>query len=444
VGSRCIRSAIAAAFILLLSGNVATATAAAAGGPGSLDQSFGEGGKVLTSFGWSYQSLTDVALQADGTIVAVGFGTRPGGKDVGIVLRYLPDGTLDRTFGGQGRVVLRTDHGAAGLFALAIQPDGRIVVVGRYGPYKSADFVVVRLNVDGSLDPSFGDRGIALTSFGDYAETATAVLVEPDGRIVAIGKAGTGPGPFAPGTFALARYLPDGSLDPTFGNGGLRTTRFPGKDTAASFGAVLGSDGSIIAVGGAGQPFDNPQIAVAKYRSNGSLDRRFGTDGRVLTDINGEAVGGDVVVQPDGAILVAGFASDGFIEGFALVRYLADGALDESFGSGGIVLTNFDHCNQHQCGSDGASALVLTPDGRIVVSGNGWAGRRPQWEFALARYLPDGSLDSSFGKDGLVLTPGTGGGAGMALQPDGRIVVAGDANSATSPVFALARYRGGS
>ena len=407
--------------------------------PGDLDATFGEHGKVITSFGWTYESLMDVAIQSDGRIVAAGIGGHGDRETVGVVLTYRDTGKLDRSFGNRGRVVLHSGDAEFDLHAVAVQPDGKIIAAGRDGGIFHTDFAVVRLDPDGSLDAGFGDEGIVRTSFTGEEDGANDVLPHPDGRILAVGVAGDR---FSSSTFALARYLPDGSLDPTFGHGGMKTASFPGADAVEGLGAALAPDGSIVVVRSTGVEFIPSEIAVARFRPNGSLDRRFGRRGRVLTDIRGEAYGFDVVIQSNGRIVVAGAGLGRDIEKFAVLRYLPDGSLDRSFGHHGVVLTGFGHCDR-TCGSDSAEAVALQPDGRIVAAGIGWAGDRRRWNLALARYLPDGSLDGSFGNGGLVLTRDFDMAHGLALQPDGKVLVVGAATGASDKQvsrFCLARY----
>ena len=184
-----------------------------------------------------------------------------------------------------------------------------------------------------------------------------------------------------------------GAWDPTFGTGGKVTTAF-NFHQAPGFGAALGSDGKIVVVGG-------PQFNLARYNSDGSLDTTFGTSGKVLTDFGGDTEATGVTIQADGKIVVVGFKNfNGVQVDFALARYNRDGSLDTTFGTGGKVITDFQsHVAE-------AAAVTLQHDGKLVVAGkalNG-AGGGGNFDFALARYNPDGSLDSSFGSGGELVT----------------------------------------
>jgi uncharacterized delta-60 repeat protein len=280
----------------------------------------------------------------------------------------------------------------------------------------------VALAAPGDLDPSFGTGGTVITSFGG-TDVASAVVIQPDGKLVVAGRTN-----IAGNTvFALARYNPNGSLDPAFGTGGLVTTEFGSTDQA--FAVALQGDGKIVTAGRRGS-----DVIVARYNANGSVDSSFGsTTGRVITNFGATEQALALVLQPDGRIVVAGRTNKPAPNGnfdFALARYEAAGTLDLTFGTGGLVTTDFG-------GSvDRAFAMALQPDGKLVVVGDSDAN------FALARYHSNGSLDPSFGTDGKVITSfgGTDQASAVILQPDGKIVVAGQTDTGISTDFALARY----
>jgi len=390
--------------------------------PGDLDPSFSGDGKALTSIG-----VTDygrgVAIQADGKIVLVG-GTYAGAgsTDDFALARYNDDGTLDPSFSAGGTVTtdIGGDEAASGV---AIQPDGKIMVVG-------SGFALVRYKPDGSLDSSFAWGGKRTADFGGGG-SATGVALQPDGKIVAVGFASVDADRAG---FAVARYNPDGSLDGSFAGDGRQTTDF-GGDAAAS-GVVIQPDGKIIAAGRANGLEGEGSFALARYNPDGSLDSSFAGDGRQTTDIGGDDAAADVALQPDGSIVAVG-SSYSFIAGstaFVIARYDADGSPDGSFGGfGGLRFTSFG-------GTDSAYGVAIDPDGKIVAVGDA------SGDFGLARYQLDGSLDATFSDDGTQTTDFGGsdgaydGAYDVALQPDGRIVAVGDA----SGDFALARYEGGS
>jgi uncharacterized delta-60 repeat protein/uncharacterized repeat protein (TIGR01451 family) len=386
---------------------------AAHAAPGELDPSFGGGdGKVVTDFGGFYDESRGMVLQPDGRIVTVGLTQNPVSGDIDFALvRYNPDGSLDAGFGDGGKVTtnVRGDEDYAD--GVAVQPDGRIVVVGRTSDPQTLNpqFTVVRYNADGTLDTGFGAGGTVVTDFGTGGPSeASAVKLQAGGKIVAAGMSGS--------DFAVARYNADGTLDTGFDGDGKVTTSFAGG-AASAFDVALQSDGKIVAVGRSGYnyPANASDFALARYNADGSLDSGFDGDGRVTTPFGETDVATGVAVQPDGKIVTTGYSAFDF----ALARYNADGTLDTGFSGDGKVTTDFGSGTV-----DGSSDLALQPDGKIVAAGSS------QTDFAVARYNLDGSLDGGFGTGGKVTTDVDNGffdsGNAMALQPDGKIVVSGN------------------
>jgi uncharacterized delta-60 repeat protein len=381
---------------------------------GSLDKSFSGDGRQTTVF-VEFDEATGVAIQGDGKIVAVGRAGDHGLGDFALA-RYNPNGSLDTSFSGDGKQTTGfKDFDAA--TGVAIQGDGKIVAVGFTQNFGGGNaFALARYNPNGSLDTSFSGDGKQTTDFGgDFFEGATGVALQ-GGKIVAVGGGA--------GDFALARYNPNGSLDTSFSGDGKKTTDFGGTDGAG--GAALQANGKIVAVGrgGAGNDF-----ALARYNPNGTLDTSFSGDGKETTDFGGSDQANGVALQ-GGKIVAAG---GGGVRGdFALARYNADGTLDPSFSGDGKQTTAF-------AGPDAATGVAVQADGKIVAVGQSASGAGN--EFALARYNPNGTLDTSFSGDGKQTTDFTGGATGVALQADGKIVAAGRVGSGTTGGdFALARY----
>jgi uncharacterized delta-60 repeat protein len=387
--------------------------------PGDLDLSFGGDGRVITNLTSGFDIANDVAVQANGKIVAVG---RAGGSDITggrfALVRYNDDGTLDSSFGGDGKVT--TDFAGADEAAnsVAIQADGKIVVAGRAGG-DQPKFALARYNADGILDSTFGGAdGKVRTDLTPGDDIALAVLLQGT-KIVAVGTANGD-------RFALARYNANGTLDPSFsGNGKVRTNFTPGFDVA--LGAVLQPDQKIVAVGTG----DFRRFALARYNPNGTLDPTFSGDGKVLTNFTpGDDFALAVTLQGDGAIVAAGRAAERGGR-FALARYATSGTLDTTFSSDGKVVTNFT------VGDDQASGVAIQGDGKIVAAGSARAAM-----FALARYNTNGTRDASFSGNGKVrtnFTPGFDFANAVTLQADGKIVAAGRCDGKGGR-FALARY----
>ncbi|MFF2124983.1 calcium-binding protein [Streptomyces olivochromogenes] len=384
--------------------------------PGDLDPSFGSGGKVVVDRG-SPESGGDLVLQSDGKIVTVGSNTQATATSSDFsVMRHNADGSLDASFGSGGEVVTDIAGGQDGAEGAALQPDGKIVVVGTSEVPDGGCcwFTVARYNANGTLDTGFGDGGRVITDFGDGgAADGRAVAVQPDGRIVAAGQSG--------GRFAVARYDTNGSPDTGFGGTGQVVTSF--TEGALGNAMALQPDGRIVVAGYTGST--RMDFALARYNTDGSLDTGFGTGGRVSTDFGDYEFANGVAVQSDGRIVAAGSTGSDF----ALARYNANGSLDAAFGTGGRVRTDFGGTAEQ------ARDVALQSDGRIVAAGVRSA------DFVVARYNINGSLDTGFGTGGRAVTDfgGYDEASSVAVQPDGRIVAFGG----NSEDREMARYLGG-
>src|SRR5581483_1020920 len=417
-------AAVAAA--LLLTGSVS-----ALAGAGSLDASFDFGGTLTTPIGGGDDVARALVLQSDGKLVAAGSSWNGSNFDFALA-RYDPDGSLDPSFNGTGTLTTQIGGGNDEAFGLALQPDGRIVVSGYSSNGSNFDFALVRYDPDGSLDPTFNGTGKVTTAIGGGSDLAYSVAVQPDGRIVAAGLSSNG----SNYDFAVARYTASGSLDTSFNGSGKATTPIGASDDVARA-LVLQPDGRIVAAGYSSSA-GNLDFALARYNANGSLDTSLNGSGKLTTAVgSGADIALAVALQSDGRIVAAGDSSNGTDDDFALARYNANGSLDTGFAGSGKLTTPIGS------GNDGASAVLLQPDGRIVAAGDSSNGS--SLDFALARYNPNGSLDSSFGGSGKV-TASIGGGddvaAAAVLQPDGKIVAAGFSSNGANNDFALARFHG--
>ncbi|KZM68192.1 delta-60 repeat domain-containing protein [Nocardia terpenica] len=272
-------------------------------------------------------------------------------------------GSLDAGFGSGGKVTTDLGSSADRANTVTIQTDGRIIVAGStQDPAQGDNFAVVRYITDGQLDPSFGDGGKVSTDFGSESDIANAVVIQPDGKIVAVG---TSHGTASGDDIALARYAVDGKLDASFGNGGKVRTDLGSKADHANAAAIQ-SDGRIIVAGSTQDPARGDNFAVARYTTDGKLDPSFGDGGKVSTDFGGESdIANAVVIQPDGKIVVVG-TSHGTDTGddIALARYTTDGKPDISFGNDGKVSTDLGSKADH------ANAAAIQSDGRIIVAGS--------------------------------------------------------------------------
>jgi uncharacterized delta-60 repeat protein len=343
-------------------------------------------------------------------------------------------GTLDSSFGNQGKIVYTLPDNYVECYASALQPDGKIVVAGEAGYGEpTGSFFLRRYNTDGTVDISFGDSGNVISYFGFSEQGIYALAVTQDNKIVAAGFCND-----LGLNICIARYLPDGSLDDTFGKNGVVNSDLGGWEWAR--GMVLQPDGKILITGRVSPIGD---FVVVRYTENGSLDSCFGTNGRTITDLGADDQSGCIALQPDGKIIVGGYQvsiGGGFNNQFALVRYTTDGVLDEGFGNKGIVLQNFTDY------ADVINSIALQSDGKIIACGQVNGSYDYQHEYmAAARFNTNGSLDESFGKSGLVKAVfprfATYGNS-VEVQNDNKILLGGFTyqSEGDSSDFALARY----
>jgi uncharacterized delta-60 repeat protein len=450
-----------------------------------LDPSFGSGGRVTTDFPGQSDSARGMAPQPDGKLVVAGSTYNGPATQIDFALaRYNADGTPDQTFGAGGKVTTDFNGSHDNAYAVAVQPaDGKIVAAGSAYVGNFTEFALARYNPDGSPDASFGSGGRLTTRFNPSGwENANALAVQPDGKIVV-----TGLTRVRNDDIAVARYNPDGTLDASFGSGGKVVTDLPVQPGYSSFlnddcgrAVAVRPDGRIVVGGNSSQtkliPSTGRQtprtfFALARYNADGTLDAGFGGDGTVVTNFPSGGVPEPdtfgtnnriyaLALQPDGRVVAAGEAyidvdydsRDAGAE-FALARYNDDGTLDPGFGDGGRVTTRFDDQFRSR---NVARSLAVQRDGKLVAAGHAFMLNRTATrpfasndDFALARYNPDGSPDASFDDDGRVTTTfgnGHDDAYAVAVQPDGKIVLAGESNpdpnnnDAARQTFALVRY----
>jgi uncharacterized delta-60 repeat protein len=446
---------------------------------GSLDPGFSGNGFASTWVSTYSNHAEKVLIQPDGKIVVVGTAGVGGDYDFAAA-RLNPDGTPDASFSGDGKTSINFGWDQDDqCFDAALQADGKLVMVGGTEGLvlHDEDFALARLRIDGSLDDSFDGDGKVQTGFGDFYDRAYAVAIQPsDLRIVVVGQ-----GDLAPGTGRAARYYSsDGSLDDSFGGDGKMNLPLIAHDV------VVNTAGKIALIG-----IDPSWVARAlRLNANGSLDPEWQTDGDVIVDTDiherpslslladgrvltvvpkgldcrlgqwwadgivddggrqaaafADATFGpgahelayDMAVQADGKVVLAGEVSTpGYSEtDFALVRILPDGLLDTSFGVRGRVWLSLGN-------HDYARAVVIQPDGKIVVAG--YTGTGNATNFMIARFNSSGSLDNTFGFGGFNVVDFMGGadyGNALALQSDGKILVAGTVFNGARNVYGVARF----
>lgn len=394
-----------------------------------------------------------MALQSDGKMILV--GTAQVGTDGNYdfaVTRLNADGSLDTTFGTNGKKTIAFDLG--GLDAnnkmtidldvatcVAIQSDGKIVVGGyaQRDAFGNFDFAVVRLNTDGSLDTTFSSDGKAVVAF-DYGgggdDRATGVAIQADGKIVLVGycqKPALGDN-----DIALARLKADGSLDTSFTGDGRKMIGFNNNGTGDDRGAAIAiqPDGSIVVVGYAqASGTGNDDFAIARVTPNGTMDKSFSGDGKKTIAFNVGGTGTDratsVALQSNGAIVIAGSATATSGDGdFAVARIKKNGSMDKTFSGDGRKMVPFNLGADQE---DQATGVVVQADGNIVLGGFAQVSATGDMDFAAARLTAAGELDPSFSTDGKKSIPFNMGGSdndianGIVLQSDGKVVLVGHA-----------------
>lgn len=367
---------------------------------GATDSTFGNNGIVITPTAYS-SDINAITMQPDGKIVAAGYWINLGTYHFQIA-RYNTDGTLDNSFGNGG--IVNTSIGNSSMpFSIQIQPDGKIIAAGGVKANLNPPFqyhsLIVRYNADGTPDTSFGTGGIVITIADSNEDGISSIVLQPDGKIIA--------GGYAWNQFLLMRYQTDGTLDTTYGTGGIVKTSIEG--TEASIWAIAQqADGKILGAGTTGD-ITNFKFALARFNNDGTVDTTFGTSGKVTTDFNPffYEVATSVVLLPNGQILLAGYSESNI----AMAKYNNDGSLDAIFGNGGILsLNGYPPVPQN--------GVTILPDGKIITVGSLEVSSF-NYGFSLTRFA-DGVPDSSFGINGNLLIdirPGHDYAQCLILQP---------------------------
>jgi uncharacterized delta-60 repeat protein len=403
--------------------------------PGDPDLDFGQGGLVRgNSPLYAISHANDVVIQTDGKIVVAGRAQLAGRSGGVILLRRFFGGNGDpdngfgfdnisgsATFGG----VVLADFGLGDSVANAVkvQADGKVVVAGVAGISPSTVFAIARFTANGRLDTTFGIDGRVTVAFGAAAGAAD-LAIQSEGQIVVAGS--------ADGDFALARFNPNGSLDLSFGDRGKVRTVFGGSASASA--VAIQSNGRIVVAGVAGI-FPSTFIVIARYLPDGNLDSGFNNGEPVREAFGSSAFAADLAIQSDGKIVVAGGVEPLTADGngdFAVARYNSDGTLDPKFGTSGRVRTSFD-AGDPQAVDDRAFSVAIQADGKILAAG--LTGGSFDRQTALFRYNKNGTLDTTFSGDGKLKTESIGGSALAIKNNNGRIVMTVDPNDQKSPFF---------
>jgi uncharacterized delta-60 repeat protein len=414
---------------------------------GALDTSFDTDGIVLRAFGSAgvSSSATGLAVQPDGKVVLAGGNYYATNNQPGLVVRLNADGSPDPTFDGAGFHEFAVPNVWVAFHAVALQPDGKIVAAGSANVSGNWQVVVARLRFDGTIDTSFGGGdGIVFTDVSAVDDNGNAVALQPDGKIVVAGSTQVQAGSNVSRILVL-RYNADGTLDTGFDGDGIATANLGTSDAAATT-VLVQPDGKVLAAGHCSTTSLNFGLGLVRFNADGSPDTTFDGDGIVKTPVPNSEFEDlrDAVLLPDGKILGVGVAGIGqfFRPTVLLARYNANGSLDTTFDTDGFVLTDMP---ANANGGDG-NGLALQADGKYVVAGSVSipGGSRS----TVLRYNTDGTLDSTFGPAGQVLFPGgvvtdvvpsdNDRYEAIAVQADGRIVTLGSGGGRVS----VARYLG--
>ncbi len=401
---------------------------------GSLDITFGNNGIVKSNIGSPYDEISSIAIQSDGKIVVVGKSNLNTYSDITIA-RYLINGTLDNNFGNNGSTTFSysslDDYGVG----IVIQNDGKMLIAGTtYDSTKgNQSAILIRYNNNGTLDNTFGNNGFVVTSINNYNNICTSIALQSDGNILLGGYTETCAGGYTQEMFVI-RYQNNGTLDLTFNSNGIALSNYNAFGVKGSS-IVIQSDDKII-IGGNSVSNSNVNFAITRFNTNGSLDNTFSHDGMDTIFIGGTIdYGTKVALQNDGQIVLAGYSHNGSNTDFALVRYNIHGIIDSSFGNKGIVTTDISNQNNTLL------SLAIQNDNKIIAAGFSYNGH--DYDFTLARYNNNGTLDNSFDSDGILTTDVEGQNdfcSTIALQADGKIVVAGSTKTQTNTDFVLIRY----
>jgi uncharacterized delta-60 repeat protein len=418
---------------------------------GLLDTTFGTAGKTVVPFDLAPPAhVTDQAraftVQADGKIVIVGSAENAAGDDDFAITRLNADGTLDKTFNKTGKQTVSFKKNATEIAsAVAIQADGKIVVAGSVqNTGLDYDFGVTRLNTDGTLDTTFGIAGLSVAAFnlggtGNNTDIAQGVAIQADGKIVVAGSARNA---LNRNVFAVDRLNSNGYFDTTFGVGGKQTLSFTLTGDQAANAVAIQADGRIVAAGVAVDGAGQDEFAVARLDTAGAVDPSFGTLGKVLVNLPGaNEEANALAIQADGKIVVVGNSTQapGNLD-FAAARLNTNGTLDTTFNKVGYQTVDFNG------GVDFGNGVALQKDGKILIGGQA-AVTGANTDFGVTRLNPDGTLDATFGTKGKATVAFDLGNnnvdyaSGVALQADGRIVLAGtvDNKGAANQDFAATR-----
>jgi uncharacterized delta-60 repeat protein len=403
--------------------------------PGDLDLSFGTNGINYAGVPTYEHFIRDMAIQDDDKIVVVGFTL----SNYYLISRFNADGSTDNSFGDNGEIFFEfpiNDYAHAR--TVGIQSNNKIIVGGGSGLITDQKFTLVRFDSNGVLDETFGQDGLVYTYINNLSDGANDLVIQPDDKIILAGVSNHS----NYGHTAIARYSNDGELDLTFADQGI-------LDLDIGFGSScqsvkLQSDTKVVALLNVSEVGDS-KIGVLRLNSDGSPDTDFGTDGIVITNLSLDSdyyeTATSLALQADGKIVIGGYIGNGSQQeddDFYLIRYTANGILDNTFGNDGVVFTDVNAAS-----NDRLQDILVQSDGKIMATGTFRSGS--EYDFALVRYNADGELDALFGDQGVALSDLYDGyGYSLGVQSDKKIILGGFVSFPdNSTSFSVARYFSG-
>ena len=417
--------------------------------PGTLDLSFGNNGITLTDYinngNDNYSNAS--AIHTDGKIVLGGYSVNGSVQNITFV-QHNPDGTLDNTFGNGGIKVLIFGGSDDQLTDLAFQPDGKIVFVGYTDNGTTTKMIAGRLNTDGSLDNSFNANGMTVIDFGTSTDSyGLAMGLLDDGKIIIAGHISENQN--AVNNIAMCRLTSTGVPDNTFGINGLITYDF--LDLWCFPDNVVIYDDRIL-LGGITIDGDDfmRYVTLSRYYLDGTVDYNFGNFGNTTFQLDEASIAGasrtDMCIAADGKIIYATHIKPAWLDtDFAVVRFLANGDIDNSFGISGMVVTEM-------ADDSDAKAVAVQADGKIIAAGYHKSPEPGSYDFVLVRYLDNGDLDATFGTEGTGVVISNVSPdiwyadkcSSLLLLDDGKLLASGYAKTDhQNPDFAIARYHTG-
>jgi uncharacterized delta-60 repeat protein len=418
--------------ILLLSSMLCVAQ------PGNIDSTFGSNGVAKNFIHYSFDFLSSLEVQTDDKILASGYTQYDSiAHKYGMVcVRYHANGIIDSSFAVNGKAIITLNNGSGLGYAIKLLPNGKIILAGSSKISGNIGFACVRLNSDGSIDSTFGNAGVVITPIGLSDDRALTIHVHNDGRFLLAGYSKLGSYLRA----VMIRYLYDGSIDMSFGNNGMVMETLISSNILFR-GIVSDSIGNYI-VGGYHTPITYTYAMLKKYSSLGAVDSSFGASGTFTTSVGNilNETCTKIIQQPDAKLLVGVTSDYAATKKFGVLRYHPSSTIsDASFGNGSSG-TSFVNTGTMRYT---ASSLALQQDGKILVSGN--YNNVSTYSFALLRYNANGTVDSTFGTNGIVTTSilptnDNSKASDVVTQSTGAIVVGGITTSNNISRFTLVRY----